>query len=85
MESEDVSQIKNATETLQNSLHEVSSRMYGQQPGQGAPQGAPPGGMGDIPPGASYGYQGKTQDEIEEEQFRRATGQDENVVDAEYE
>ena len=85
MESEDVSQIKNATETLQNSLHEVSSRMYGQQPGQGAHQGAPPGGMGDTPPGASYGYQGKTQDEIEEEQFRRATGQDENVVDAEYE
>ena len=85
MESEDASQIKNATETLQNSLHEVSSRMYGQQPGQAAHQGAPPGGMGDVPPGASYGSQGKTQDEIEEEQFRRATGQDENVVDAEYE
>jgi molecular chaperone DnaK len=83
MESEDVSRIKNATETLQNALHEVSSRIYGQQAGQGAQgayQGAPPGGMGGTP----YDYQGKTQDEIEEEQFRKATGQD-NVVDAEYE
>ncbi|MFW9900883.1 MAG: molecular chaperone DnaK [Candidatus Thorarchaeota archaeon] len=86
MESDDVSRIKNATEALQNSLHEVSSRMYGQQQGpyQGAYQGAPPGGMGDVPPGATYGSQGKTQDEIEEEQFRKATGQDDNVVDAEY-
>ncbi|MFW9820070.1 MAG: molecular chaperone DnaK [Candidatus Thorarchaeota archaeon] len=84
MESDDVSRIKTASEALQNSLHEVSSRMYGQQPGQGAYQGAPPGGMGDVPPGAAYGYQGKTQDEIEEEQFRKATGQDDNVVDAEY-
>ncbi len=83
MESDDVSRIKNAAEALQNSLHEVSSRMYGQQQGPGAHQGAPPGGMGDMP-GASYGYQGKTQDEIEEEQFRKATGQDDNVVDAEY-
>ena len=90
MESDDVSRIKSASEALQNSLHEVSSRMYG-QPGQGqgqsqgAYQGAPPGGMGDVPPGESYGYEGKTQDEIEEERFRRATGQDDNVVDAEYE
>ena len=82
MESDDVSQIKSATEALQNSLHDVSSRIYGQQ--QGPYQGAPPGGMGDVPPGATYGYQGKTQDEIEEEQFRKATGQDDNVVDAEY-
>ncbi len=84
MESEDVSRIKSAMEELQQSLHEVSARMYGQQPGQGAYaggyQGAPPGGMGDT----AYTYQGKTQDEIEEEQFRKATGQD-NVVDAEYE
>ena len=87
MESEDVSRIKSATEELQSSLHEVSSRMYGQQqgPNQGAYQGAPPGGMGGAPPGTTYGYQGKTQDEIEEEQFRKATGQDDNVVDAEYE
>jgi molecular chaperone DnaK len=84
MESDDVSRIKNASEALQNSLHEVSSRMYGQQPGQGAYQGAPPGGMGDVPPGTTYGYQGKSQDEIEEEKFRKATGQDDNVVDAEY-
>ncbi|MBA7525377.1 Chaperone protein DnaK [subsurface metagenome] len=81
MESEDVVSIKNSTETLQNSLHEVSSRMYGQQqdPSQGAYQGAPSGGMGGTP------YEGKTQDEIEQEQFRKATGQDEGVVDAEYE
>jgi len=78
MESEDVNRIKSTIEVLQSSLHEVSSRMYGQQ------QGAPPGGMGDVPPGATYEDQGKTQDEIEEEQFRRATGQDDNVVDAEY-
>ncbi len=84
MESDDVSRIKTASEALQNSLHEVSSRMYGQQQGQGAYQGAPPGGMGDVPPGNTYGSQGKTQDEVEEEQFRRATGQDDNVVDAEY-
>ncbi|MFX1599656.1 MAG: molecular chaperone DnaK [Promethearchaeota archaeon] len=82
MESDDVSRIKRATEALQNSLHEVSSKMYGQQ--QGTYQGAPPGGMGDIPSGTNYGHQGKTQDEIEEEQFRRATGQDDNVVDTEY-
>ncbi len=78
MESDDLSRIKSATEVLQSSLHEVSARIYGQQ--QGAHQGTPPGGMG----GTSPGYQGKTQDEIEEEQFRRATGQD-NVVDTEYE
>ncbi|MFX1379315.1 MAG: molecular chaperone DnaK [Promethearchaeota archaeon] len=83
MESDDVSRIKSAAEALQNSLHEVSSRMYGQQQGSGAYQGGPPGGMGDMP-GASYGYKGKTQDEIEEEQFRKATGQDDSVVDAEY-
>jgi molecular chaperone DnaK len=78
MESEDVVRIKSSMETLQNSLHEVSSRMYGQQ--QGQPEGAPPGGMG----GDNYGQQGKTKDEVEQEQFRKATGQDDNVVDAEY-
>ena len=60
MESDDVSRIKSAMEALQNSLHEVSSRIYGQQQGNGAYQGAPPGGMGDVPPGATYDYQGKT-------------------------
>ncbi len=81
METNDVSAMKAKMEELQTTLHELSSRMYGQQPGAGAQgyQGAPPGGMG----GTNYG-QGKTQDEIEEEQFRRATGQD-DVVDAEYE
>ncbi|MFW9898996.1 MAG: molecular chaperone DnaK [Candidatus Thorarchaeota archaeon] len=86
METDDASRIKSAMEELQQSLHEISARMYGQQqPGQGAYtggyQGAPPGGMGD----SAYTNQGKTQDEIEEEKFRRATGQDDNVVDAEYE
>lgn len=82
MESEDVSSIKRASEALQSSLHEVSAKIYGQQqgPGQAAYQGAPPGGMGDMP----GGYDSRTQDEIEEEQFRKATGQD-DVVDAEYE
>ncbi|MFW9773026.1 MAG: molecular chaperone DnaK [Promethearchaeota archaeon] len=84
MESEDVSKIKKSMETLQKSLHEVSARIYGQQQGptQEAYQGAPPGGMGGT--SGNYGYQEKSQDEIEEEQFRRATGQD-DVVDAEYE
>jgi hypothetical protein len=35
--------------------------------------------------GGNYGHQAKSQDEIEEEQFRKATGQDDGVVDAEYE
>jgi len=83
MESDNVSRIKSTSEALQKALHEVSTRMYGQKQGPGAYQGSPPGGMGDVP-GASYGYQGKTQDEIEEERFRKATGQDDNVVDAEY-
>jgi molecular chaperone DnaK len=83
MESDDVVRINSSMETLQTSLHEVSSRIYGQQEGSadGTHQGAPPGGMG----GDNYGYQGKTTDEVEEEQFRRATGQDDGVVDAEYE
>jgi molecular chaperone DnaK len=78
MESDDVVRIKSSMETLQNSLHEVSSRIYGQQ--QGPTQGAPPGGMG----GDNYGQQRKTKDEVEQEQFRKSTGQDDNVVDAEY-
>jgi len=82
VESEDLSRIKATSEALQKALHEVSSRIYGQQQ---RPQGTAPGGMGGAPPGATYGTQGKTQDEIEEEQFRRATGQDDGVVDAEYE
>ncbi|MFX1340251.1 MAG: molecular chaperone DnaK [Promethearchaeota archaeon] len=83
MESDDIPRIKKAMEELQKSLHEVSARIYGQQQGKGpgAYAGAPPGGMGDT----AHTYQGKTQDEIEQEQFRRASGQDDNVVDAEYE
>ena len=82
MESEDPARIKSTTEDLQNALHEVSSRMYGQQPGAEGYQGAPPGGMGDMP---HDGHPGMTPDEVEAEQFRRASGQDEGVVDAEYE
>jgi molecular chaperone DnaK len=82
VEADDLNRIKKASETLQKALHEVSSRIYGQTQGY---QGTPPGGMGGVPPGASYESQGKTQDEIEEEQFRRATGQDDGVVDADYE
>ena len=81
MESDDIPGMKRGIEELQKALHDVSAKMYGQQPGaQGAYQGTPPGGMG-----GSQGYQQKTQDEIEEEQFRKATGQDDGVVDAEYE
>jgi molecular chaperone DnaK len=80
MESDDIPGMKKGMEDLQKALHEVSAKMYGQQAGaQGPFQGAPPGGMG-----GAQGHQ-KTQDEIEEEQFRKATGQDDGVVDAEYE
>jgi len=86
LQSDSKQKIQSAIDELQKALHEVSSRMYGQgqQPGQ-AYQGAPPGGMGGAP-GSTYSTGGptKTQDEIEEEQYRRATGQD-DVVDAEYE
>ncbi len=83
MESEDIPRINSAMEALQKELHQVSSRMYGQQPGTGAYQGAPPGGMGNMPPGANQGYNAKTEDEIQAEKFRKASGQD-DVVDAEY-
>lgn len=89
IEAGDVMRIKSDMEALQTALHEVSSRMYGQQQGQSCQDGSchstPTGGVNDIPHDTSYDYQGKTQDEVEAEQFRRATGQDENVVDAEYE
>ncbi len=90
LKSDSKKEIEKAIEALQKALHEVSSRMYGQgqpgQPGAGQSyQGATPGGMGGAG-GATYGAArgAKTQDEIEEEQYRRATGQD-DVVDAEYE
>ena len=80
MESDDIPGMKKGIEDLQKALHEVSAKMYGQQAGaQGPYQGTPPGGMG------STQAQQKTQDEIEEEQFRKATGQDDGVVDADYE
>ncbi|MHA1291060.1 MAG: molecular chaperone DnaK [Promethearchaeota archaeon] len=95
MESNDAYKIKNAMEDLQKSLHDVSARIYGQQGGYGAYsgnvggqtpyQGTQPGGMDNTYNSTNYGYGNKSQDEIEEEKFRRATGQDDNVVDAEYE
>jgi len=93
METDDVAGMKSAMEELQKAMHEVSSKMYGQQQGPGAYpggmggqpgyQGAPPGGMGGQPGGYTADA-GKTEDELEEERFRRATGQDDDVVDAEY-
>ncbi|MHA1725445.1 MAG: molecular chaperone DnaK [Promethearchaeota archaeon] len=78
MESNDEVKIQKAIDSLQTALHEVSARMYGQQAGaQQGYAGTPPGGMG--------GGRPKTQDEIEEEKYRKATGQDDGVVDAEYE
>jgi molecular chaperone DnaK len=97
LETDDREKIEKAIEELQEALHEVSTKMYGQgqpgQPGAAGPagaggqayQGGAPGGMGGAG-GATYkaGGGGKTQDEVEEEKYRRATGQD-DVVDAEYE
>jgi molecular chaperone DnaK len=80
MESDNIPGMKKGIEDLQKALHKVSAKMYGQQAGaQGPYKGAPPGGMG-----GNKGHQ-KTQDEIEAEQFRKATGQDDGVVDADYE
>ena len=80
MESDNIPAMKKGMDDLQKALHDVSAKMYGQQSGtQGPYQGVPPGGMG-----GNQGHQ-KTQDEIEAEQFRKATGQDDGVVDADYE
>ncbi len=85
MESENVSRINSAMEALQTELHKVSSRMYGQQGGSpGSYPGTPPGGMGDMPHGSPSKVKAKTEDEIQAEKFRRASGQDDDVVDAEY-
>ncbi|MBN1213887.1 MAG: molecular chaperone DnaK [Candidatus Lokiarchaeota archaeon] len=77
IETGEKSKIEDKIEKLQKSLHELSSRIYAQQ-------GAPPGGMGSDS-GTSHDkkQKSKTQDEIEEEMFRNATGQ-ENVVDADF-
>jgi molecular chaperone DnaK len=83
MESEDAQKIKKGIEALEKALHEVSARIYGQGAYQGGPQGAAPGGMGDTTHGTTY--KAKSQDEVEEEQYRKATGQDDNVVDTDYE
>lgn len=90
LQDSDANQIKKNIETLEKALHEVSARMYGQQgqqgqqQGYGPYQGAPPGGMGDMPGGASRGKKAKSKDQEEEDQYRKATGQDDNVVDTDY-
>ncbi|MHA1147264.1 MAG: molecular chaperone DnaK [Promethearchaeota archaeon] len=81
VEANHLDRIRHTMESLQQVLHQVSARMYGQQQGAQAEnyQGTPPGGMGDN------AYSGMTEDEIEAEKFRRASAQDDDVVDAEYE
>ncbi len=102
IEKNDGDKIKKEMEALQKAMHEVSARMYGQQQAQGQGpypgaqqgesqgyqgyQGEPPGGMGET---QAKGKKSKA--EQEEEQFRKATGQDDkatgkddNVVDTDY-
>jgi len=71
IESKDLQRIKNGMEELQQAMHEVSAKMYGQP--QGSPQQGYAGGQTYTPP-----YQ------TEEDQYRKASGQD-DVVDADYE
>jgi len=92
IEKNDGDKIKKGMEALQKAMHEVSARMYGQQQTQG--QGPYPGAQ----PGESQGYQGeppsgmgdtkakgkKSKADEEQEQFRKASGQDDKVVDADY-
>ncbi|MBN1216758.1 MAG: molecular chaperone DnaK [Candidatus Lokiarchaeota archaeon] len=82
MESENVSRINSAVESLQKELHQVSSRLYGKQPGYRATTEAPPGGM-DTTNTNNYGSKAKTEDEEQAEKFRRASGQD-DVIDTDY-
>ncbi|MFX0139529.1 MAG: molecular chaperone DnaK, partial [Candidatus Hodarchaeota archaeon] len=70
IESNDLQRIKSGMEELQRAMHEVSARMYGQQSG---PQ-----------PGYQTGQTYTPPHQTEEEQYRKASGQDE-VVDADYE
>jgi len=80
-EGDDASRIKTAMEDLQNALHQVSSRIYG----QGQAQGGYPGGMGGIPSdmgGAQY--DARPEHEKQADQYRKASGQD-DVVDADFE
>ncbi len=83
MENENIALINSAMESLQKELHQVSSRLYGQQPGNGAPPSTPPGGMGGTSNGSNYGSKVKTEDERQAEKFRRASGQD-DVIDTDY-
>ena len=83
MESENVPRINSAMESLQKELHQVSSRLYGQQTGYGTTPGPPPSGMGDTSNGKNYGSKTETEDERQAEKFRKATGQD-DVIDTDY-
>lgn len=71
LENGDFQRIKNAMDDLQQAMHEVSARMYGQY--QKGPTQGYSSGPTYTPP----------QHEEEEEQYRKASGQD--VVDADYE
>ncbi|MBY9005989.1 MAG: Hsp70 family protein, partial [Candidatus Lokiarchaeota archaeon] len=82
MESENAPRINSAMESLQKELHQVSSRLYGQQPGYGVPPNAAPGGM-DTTNGTNYESKAKTEDEKQTEKFRKASGQD-DVIDTDY-
>lgn len=76
IESGNHERIKAGIEALQASMHEVSARIYGKQPGQGDHAGGYPG--------ASYGSEDAGPEPSEEERYRRATGQDDDVIDADY-
>jgi molecular chaperone DnaK len=77
LKSDNVNRIKTAMEILEKALHEVSAKMYGQQGQQGpGPQGAYQG--------YQQGPQAAQENMSEEEKFRRATGQDDDVVDVDY-
>ncbi|MHA1734090.1 MAG: molecular chaperone DnaK [Promethearchaeota archaeon] len=80
VKSDSAGRIKSTMEELQSVLHEVSARIYG-QPGGAGPYAGPQGASYGASPGAGPQYRAKTPDEEEEERFRRATGQDDDVVD----
>lgn len=79
-EGDDPGRIKLAIEELNNAMHKVSARIYGQGQGQpnGAYSGGMPGGMGGAP------HDDRPEHEKETDQYRKASGQD-DVVDADFE
>ena len=83
-ESEDPGKIKLAMEELNNAMHQVSARIYGQGQQQGQPYGTYPGGMPGGMGGEQYQYDDRPEHEKQADQYRKASGQD-DVVDADYE